>query len=198
MCKLEKSLMICLRINNTAIGHVTNQMNIIIQQYKKAKPKTKGYTLIEVLITVAVSSIFVAIAIPSFTPLLQRNSLSTASNDLVGSLALARSEAVKRNQQVTLRAVTADGDTDWNNGFQVVLTNDNTLIKQIDRSNTDVPVAETSMPLITQVTFNGSGTLASTAPNFDFCLENNTMGNTVSVNISGRTRTEAKNDCPTS
>lgn len=60
----------------------------------------RGFTLVELMVTIAVASVLVVIAVPSFRNLTVSNALTTASNDLVGALNLARIEAIKRNASV--------------------------------------------------------------------------------------------------
>lgn len=64
----------------------------------------KGLTLIELMITMAIAGILVAGATPSLTEFVQNNRAVTQINDLQGALGLARSEAIKRNNNVTLCA----------------------------------------------------------------------------------------------
>lgn len=66
----------------------------------------RGFTIIELMITLVVAAILLAIAIPSFTYLTVSNRLTTTANELVNRLSLARSDAIKRN---TLIRVAADG-----------------------------------------------------------------------------------------
>lgn len=63
---------------------------------------TPGFTLAELMVTVAVASILVTIAVPSFRGLTISNSLTAAANDVVGALNLARMEAIKRNASTQL------------------------------------------------------------------------------------------------
>lgn len=56
-----------------------------------------GFTLIELLVTLAVAAILVVAAVPSFKNLTLSNQLTTAANELVGSINTARMEAVRRN-----------------------------------------------------------------------------------------------------
>lgn len=58
-----------------------------------------GFTLIELMVTVAVLVILVAIAIPSFTGIINANRLTAASNELVAALQYARSEAIRTNRR---------------------------------------------------------------------------------------------------
>ena len=62
----------------------------------------RGFTILELMITLVVLGILTALAAPSFTKMIARNNLSAASNDLVVALLTARSEAVKRECQVTV------------------------------------------------------------------------------------------------
>jgi type IV fimbrial biogenesis protein FimT len=81
-----------------------------------------GYTLSELLLALAVLSILIALAIPSFTTLLLENRLTTYSNQLNGTLQLARSEAVKRGQTTTVCS-SRDGTTcngSWNEGWIIL------------------------------------------------------------------------------
>ncbi|GAA3928564.1 GspH/FimT family pseudopilin [Luteimonas lutimaris] len=72
--------------------------------------KEAGFTLIELLITMAVLATLAAIALPSFSALLQRSSESATYHLLTTSLATARLRAVKDNAPVTV-CPSADGST---------------------------------------------------------------------------------------
>ena len=61
-----------------------------------------GFTLIELIITVAVASILITIAAPSMMHMVKDNRLSTAINDFIADTMLARSAAIKRNLPVVI------------------------------------------------------------------------------------------------
>jgi type IV fimbrial biogenesis protein FimT len=69
---------------------------------KKAFNKYRGFTLIELMITLAIAAILLTVGIPSFNEVIKNSRLSTQVNSLVTALSLGRSEAVKRGQSVTI------------------------------------------------------------------------------------------------
>lgn len=64
--------------------------------------KQWGATLLELMVVLAVSTILLMVGIPSFASLIHASRLTSATNALVSSLHLARSEAVKRDSHVVL------------------------------------------------------------------------------------------------
>lgn len=88
--------------------------------------KSFGFTLIELMVTIAVLAIVISIAIPSFSTVLLNNRVSTTAHAVQSSMQVARSEAVKRKKIVTLcRANSAldecEDGADWNSGWLLVL-----------------------------------------------------------------------------
>lgn len=67
-----------------------------------------GFTLIELIITLAIAAMVLAIGVPSFQGMMRDNRLTTQVNELVAAMNLARSEAIKRGRRVTL-CKSADG-----------------------------------------------------------------------------------------
>ena len=71
----------------------------------------------ELMVTVAIAGILLGVAIPSFTSIISSNRLTTYANELVTALNFARSEAVKRGIQVTVRS--KGTSTHWESGWDV-------------------------------------------------------------------------------
>ncbi len=63
---------------------------------------TRGFTMIELLVTMAVAAILLTIAVPNYQLFLINSQMTSKSNDLLGALQLARSEAIKRNSRVSV------------------------------------------------------------------------------------------------
>lgn len=80
----------------------------------------------ELMVTVAIMAIVAAMAYPSFADTLRSNYASTTTNELLGSLALARSEAIRANgfAGICPSATGTSCGGDWNGGWLVWL-NDN-------------------------------------------------------------------------
>lgn len=88
--------------------------------------KSNGFTLIELMVSLAVVLILVGLGVPSFVSAMKNSQLSSDFSDLTRSLYLARSEAVKRTSRVAVCA-RADDTTcgaDWNQGWIIFVDND--------------------------------------------------------------------------
>jgi len=72
---------------------------------RSSRPRGSGFTLVEVLVSITILSILVAIGMPTFSSMIQNNRLTTATNDLLATLQTARSEAFKRGQPVIVCGV---------------------------------------------------------------------------------------------
>ncbi|MEE9320319.1 MAG: GspH/FimT family protein [Granulosicoccus sp.] len=83
----------------------------------------KGFTLIELVVAMAVAAVLVGVAVPSFTSAIKNNRLQSQTRELQMALLKARSEAVKGRDDMTIcaRATDATCGTDWDNGWLVFI-----------------------------------------------------------------------------
>ena len=95
-------------------------------KYKtKRKSHDTGFTLIEMIVTVAIVAILSSMAAPSFRGMLENNRATAVANELVSGLLLARSEALKRRNNVTLctstdqTACAGNGEKNFSKGWIV-------------------------------------------------------------------------------
>ncbi len=72
--------------------------------------QVRGFTLIELMITIAVMSILLGVAVPSMLSMIERNSVIAESNELIAALLLARSEAIKTEHNAYFNI---SGDDGW-------------------------------------------------------------------------------------
>jgi len=72
----------------------------------------RGFTLLELMVAIAVLAILATVGVPSFRALIQNNRVTTQANELVSALSFARTEAVKRGRNVEV-VITQLGDG-WN------------------------------------------------------------------------------------
>ena len=85
------------------------------------RSRASGFSLIELMVTIAIVAILLALGLPSFEGSMRSNRLATTTNEMLASLSLARSEAIRSTQRSKVCAST-DGencDGTWNDGWMV-------------------------------------------------------------------------------
>lgn len=155
-----------------------------------AQPKiSAGFTLVEMMIAITLMAILMAIAVPSFRDASLGSQLRSTVNELVASVAVARSEAIKRNAVVTL-CVSADGNAcgagGWEQGW-IVFQGAN-LIQHQGAGATGFKVTEASG--LNSLNFQPIGA-GSTQATFTVCRATPSVGTqerVVTFNTTGRAR----------
>ncbi|RZL68683.1 MAG: prepilin-type N-terminal cleavage/methylation domain-containing protein [Variovorax sp.] len=104
--------------------------------------RVQGFTLIELMVVVAMLATLLALAAPSFRDMQKNSQVTTLGNEFVMGAAFARAEAITRNQCVTMciakdwSATTPeceDAKRDWNAGW-IIFTNNKCDDKAKDAS----------------------------------------------------------------
>lgn len=167
----------------------------------------KGFTLVELMVTVAVLGIVAAIAAPSFGRMINHNQLVSSSNEMIAAMQVARTEAVSRRATTTF-CPSKDGancsgaaGSEWivfatKNGAKTQLRSVSVNPKVTLKTSANVTGANTSIAFtpsgFVQVGARNSGTIS-------LCAASLTGQNAVDISAAvGRitsTRREAGTDC---
>jgi prepilin-type N-terminal cleavage/methylation domain-containing protein len=164
-----------------------------INAYMKNMKRTHGLTMIELMVTVAVISVVVAIGLPRLGGISQSNRVTTSINALSSDMSLARSEAVTRNTSVTISSNSAG--TNWEAGWVIQTAAGVTI-----RNGPPLPPNILLTGTANTVTFLSDGTQTSGGQTFNACKSGDTTthGRMIQINTAGRVRLEqAKQNCPT-
>lgn len=152
-----------------------------------------GFTIIELMLVVGIVGVVTLFALPSMRDLVTTNRMKTVSLDLYTSLALARSEAVKRNNN-SVSVVAATGG--WQNGWTVKCVDTAGSCGGADVEVIAGDAVDSSLTLTGPtgniITFNRDGRLATAAASFTIKAGTDNAQSPmrcVDVNVSGRPKT---------
>ena len=132
--------------------------------------KENGFTLIELMAAITLLSVMAIVAIPAFGNLFQNNTLTAVTNSFTSTIALARSEAIKRNVRISMCAMNDAGTNcgvngEWEDGWVVWVDADNDdtidaaelVIHQRDNLPTGYTLRSTNGVYSNLIVFNQDG-----------------------------------------
>ena len=149
-----------------------------------------GFTLIEIMVTVAVLAIILGIGVPSFQGLIERNRISTATNKLFSALTTARSEAIRLGLNVSVTQA-AGG---WGNGWTIAIDSSNTTLRVENTLPGNVSIGDANAP--TKIVFSVNGRVTTPANGravFEVSLSNSSVTpRQIAVNEIGHVQSRLK------
>jgi len=157
----------------------------------------KGFTLIELMVTIAVLAIIVGWAIPSMYSLINQNRLTATSNQMLGLINQARSEALRRADRVWVSPV--DGSS-WSSGVAIWRDadgdgsrSDSEIIRMVEGSSGPISVTGSASALATApFGFNGAGfAIDEQAYRMTVCIDGKTDGQEIEINGGGQIRAQS-------
>jgi type IV fimbrial biogenesis protein FimT len=152
----------------------------------KMKNRTYGFTLIELMVTLAILAIVLTVAIPNFSSFQASSRLSAQANDLVTVLNYARVEALKRGSRVSV-CKSSSGTScatggNWEQGWIVVNVGDGAVLKRHMALSTGYTLVG-SANIADLVTFTSTG---APLQNGTFSLCSSAASKSVALSSTGR------------
>ena len=181
-------------------------------------PKQTGFTLVEMVVVMAIAMVLATTVMPSLQTMVQRNRMVSLHNDLVSSLSMARSTAITRasnavvcpandpqHQQCLNNGGNGQNVTEWEHGWLVFEDTDEDGLLDADETlvavRNEVPTQVSLISNAPFVRYDGDGTLLSPPLEFTFCnKQENVNKNGLLVTESGTSRSisaeRATGSCP--
>lgn len=159
--------------------------------------KQSGFSLVEILITISILVVAISLAAPPLTSFIENNRMTTAANNLVSAINLARNEAIARRTTTTI----AGNGNGWTVSFIPLTTTTPTAIMTYELDDgIEIDISDSNIQS-SGLRFSADGyrDLSTTPATFTFlvCDPDIDFNRTVSVSAAGTTSvTKGTGGCP--
>lgn len=161
----------------------------------------RGFTVLELVVAMAVAAILASIALPAFNGFIVQQRLTAQSNSFAGAIAFARSESTRRGATVSLQSMGADNNNEWGEGYCVVVGNPGdcgAALRVFDPAQLATMNAQGALNAVSTLSFNSRGlfTFGATGQ-IDLCSDDTLEdpGRQLEISVIGRLNV-SELDCP--
>lgn len=132
---------------------------------RNGRKMLRGFTLLELMVTISVAGVLLALAIPSFQRLMASNQLTTTGNNMIEALNLARMQAIKRGGDAQFCGKTNSGGGDLStacnadspSAVYVLVGSTSSTTAELVRSAPEIPADSIKLQTVNAIRFSAQG-----------------------------------------